>query len=73
MLGPGDIGHRVVVRRVVGVRDGRPLLTDALGVLTSFTDTELTVETETGQLTVPRAAVVAGKRIPPRPPHRVRR
>ena len=73
MLGPRHIGHRVVVRRIVGSRDGRPLLTDALGVLTSFTDTELTVETETGQLTVRRAAVVAGKRIPPRPPHRVRR
>ena len=72
MLGPGDIGHRVVVRRVVGVRDGRPLLTDALGVLTSVTETELTLDTRTGTLTIPRAAVVAGKRVPP-PPTRRRR
>jgi hypothetical protein len=70
MLGPGDIGHRVVVRRVVGVRDHRPLMTDALGVLTAITDTSLTLDTDAGPLTVPLAAVVAAKRIPPRPPRR---
>jgi hypothetical protein len=70
MLGPDDVGHRVVVRRVVGVRDGRPLMTDVLGVLTSFTGTELTIDTDAGRLTVTRATVVAGKRIPPRPPRR---
>jgi hypothetical protein len=70
MLGPEDLGHRVVVRRVVGVRDSRPLLTDALGVLTSITEHELTLETRAGPLTVPRAAVVAAKRIPPPPSRR---
>lgn len=70
MLGPQDIGHRVVVRRVIGVRDRRPLLTDALGVLTALTDTELTIETATGPLTVARTAVVAAKRVPPPPPRR---
>jgi hypothetical protein len=70
MLGPGDVGHRVVVRRVVGVRDHRPLMSDALGILTAITDTELTLDTDAGPLTVQRAAVVAGKRVPPRPARR---
>lgn len=73
MLGPEDIGHRVVVRRLVGVRDGRPLRTDALGVLTGLTDTELTIETEAGPLTVARDTVTAAKRVPPRPPAGPRR
>jgi hypothetical protein len=73
VLGHDDVGHRVVVRRVVGVRDGRPLFTDALGVLVSITDTELTITTDAGPLTVARAAVVAAKRVPPRPPPRRRR
>lgn len=72
MLGPQDVGHRVVVRRVVGVRGQRPLLTDALGVLTSVTETELTLSTDRGPLTIPRAAVVAAKRVPPAPPRRGR-
>lgn len=69
-LDPDDIGHRVVVRRVVGERGGRPLLTDALGILTSLTETELTIDTEAGPLTVARERVFAAKRIPPRPPPR---
>jgi hypothetical protein len=72
MLGPDDLGHRVVVRRVVGVRDGRPLMTDALGILTSITDGTLTLDTRKGPVTINRAAVVAAKRIPPPPPSRGR-
>jgi hypothetical protein len=72
MLGPDDLGHRVVVRRVVGVRDGRPLMTDALGILTSITDTALTLDTRKGPVTITRASVVAAKRIPPPPPSRGR-
>lgn len=73
MLGPHDIGHRVVVRRVVGRRAGRPLMTDVLGVLTALTDTQLTVDTErAGPLTIDRAAVVAAKRVPPKPAPRPR-
>jgi N-acetylglutamate synthase len=68
VLGPHDIGHRVVVRRIIGVRAGRPFMTDALGTLISITDTELTVETRTGPVIISRAAVVAAKRVPPRPP-----
>jgi N-acetylglutamate synthase len=67
MLGPQDVGFRVVVRHIVGVRDGRPLLTDSLGELLRFTDADLTVDCRTGPVTVPMKAVVAGKRIPPRP------
>ncbi|MPZ29095.1 MAG: hypothetical protein GEV12_22545 [Micromonosporaceae bacterium] len=70
MLGPQDVGHRVVVRRVVGVRDNRPLLTDALGTLTSITPTDLTIRTEAGQLTIARRSVVAAKRVPPPPQRR---
>jgi hypothetical protein len=70
MLSQQDVGQRVVVRRVVGERDGRPLLTDALGILTALTETELSLTTDHGPLTVPRASVVAAKRIPPRPPKR---
>jgi hypothetical protein len=70
VLGPQDIGHRVVVRRIIGTRDGRPFMTDALGILTSFTDTELTITTDAGPLTIARATVVAAKRVPPPPPRR---
>lgn len=70
MLGPRDVGRRVVVRRVVGFRDGRPLLTDVLGILTAITDTDLTVQTDAGALAIPRTAVVAAKPVPPKPPPR---
>lgn len=74
MLDPGDVGHRVVVRRVVGRHgpdDRRPLHTDALGRLTGVTATTFTVETRSGPVTIPRDAVVAAKRVPPRrPTHR---
>jgi GNAT superfamily N-acetyltransferase len=70
VLHPRDVGHRVVVRRVAGRRDGRPLFTDALGELTSITDTDLTVATRTGPVTIAREAVVAAKRVPPRPVRR---
>jgi hypothetical protein len=56
----------VVVRRVVGIRDGRPIFTDILGELLSFGDTELTVDAKDGPLAVPIGSIVAGKRIPPR-------
>lgn len=70
MLGTQDVGHRVVVRRVVGTRAGRPLLTDALGILTSINDATLTLATKAGPLTISRDRVVAAKRVPPPPPPR---
>ena len=65
MLEPRDVGHRVVVRRRAGVRDGRPVYSDALGDLVALDEAGLTVLTRNGPLRIPRADVVAGKRIPP--------
>ena len=65
MLGRDDVGHRVVVRRVVGVRGERPLFTDILGELREYGDEDLAVETKRGLVRVPLAAIVAAKRIPP--------
>ena len=67
MLTQRDLGNRVVVRRVVGVRDGRPLFTDLLGELVALTDEQLTVRDAAGQsVTVSRREVAAAKRVPPR-------
>lgn len=57
----------MVIRYVAGERDGRPLFTDALGDLVGASDTELTVRTRKGLVTVPVDRVVAGKRVPPPP------
>jgi GNAT superfamily N-acetyltransferase len=56
----------VVVRRVVGTRAGRPLFSDALGLLTEFTETHLTVVTAAGPVRIPLADVRRAKRVPPR-------
>ena len=66
MLGDSDIGHRVVVRRFVGLREDRPLFSDVLGELTAATETELTIETARGPVTVPRQDVHLAKTVPPR-------
>lgn len=63
MLGSGDVGHRVVVRHRT---DQGP--TDVLGELTSLDDHALVVRTEAGdERRIARAAVIAGKRVGPRP------
>jgi ribosomal protein S18 acetylase RimI-like enzyme len=62
-LGSGDLGHRVVVRYRT---DRGP--TDVLGELTSIDDHGLVVRSETGdERRISRTAVLAGKRIGPRP------
>ncbi len=67
MLGPPDVGQRVVIRRIVGVREDRPLYSDVLGYLAAVTGTDLVLEADGGSpLRVPAAAVVAAKRVPPR-------
>jgi GNAT superfamily N-acetyltransferase len=65
-----DVGHRVVVRRIVGVHQDRPLFTDALGELVDLSETELTLATATGVLRVPLRDVHRAKRVPAarRPP-----
>ncbi|WP_431883792.1 GNAT family N-acetyltransferase [Micromonospora gifhornensis] len=65
MLGEQDLGHRIVVRRVVGIRAGRPVFSDALGELVEVTDSHLTLTTRTGQLRVPITEVHRAKRVPP--------
>ncbi|GIF06316.1 GNAT family N-acetyltransferase [Actinoplanes siamensis] len=70
MLRQQDVGHRVVVRRIVGVSDDRPLYTDALGELVDLSETELTLATDKGTLRVPLREVHRAKRVPPaRRPH----
>jgi GNAT superfamily N-acetyltransferase len=59
-----DVGHRVVVRRIVGVSQDRPLFTDALGELVELTETELTLATANGPLRVPLRDVHRAKRVP---------
>ncbi|AEV88526.1 GCN5 family acetyltransferase [Actinoplanes sp. SE50] len=70
MLRQQDVGHRVVVRRIVGVSGDRPLYTDALGELVDLTETEITLATDKGTLRVPLREVHRAKRVPPaRRPH----
>ncbi|MGW0436336.1 GNAT family N-acetyltransferase [Micromonospora sp. NPDC003197] len=65
MLRRQDVGHRMVVRRIVGIRDGRPVFSDALGELVELTETHLTMATAKGELRVPLTEVHRAKRVPP--------
>lgn len=69
MLAECDLGHRVVVRRAVGVgQHGRPIFTDVLGELVGIDGERLTVRTDKGELTeIALVEVHAAKRIPARP------
>jgi ribosomal protein S18 acetylase RimI-like enzyme len=68
-LGPADVGHRVVVRRYVGVApSGRPQFSDLLGELVAADAGALTVRTERGdEHVVAVGDVAAAKRVGPRP------
>ncbi|WP_250003050.1 GNAT family N-acetyltransferase [Actinoplanes sp. M2I2] len=70
MLRRQDVGHRVVVRRIVGVSQNRTLYTDALGELVDLTETDLTIATAKGTVRVPLREVHRAKRVPAarRPP-----
>jgi N-acetylglutamate synthase len=61
-----DVGRRVVVRRIVGVRNNRPILTDLLGRLIEATETHVTVQTRSGTHRVPKTEIVAAKTVPDR-------
>ncbi|MGQ5261776.1 GNAT family N-acetyltransferase [Micromonospora sp. ZYX-F-536] len=65
MLRQQDVGHRIVVRRIVGIREGRPLFSDALGELVELSETHLTLATAQGPLRVPVTQVHRAKRVPP--------
>lgn len=66
MLGRQDLGHRVVIRRIVGSRNARPVFSDVLGELVDLTETHLTVNSANGPLRLPLAEVHRAKRVPPR-------
>jgi GNAT superfamily N-acetyltransferase len=59
-----DVGHRVVVRRIVDVRAGRLLYSDLLGELVELSEHSLTVNTRDGRIGVPATEVAYAKRIP---------
>ena len=65
MLRQQDVGHRIVVRRIVGIREGRPLFSDALGELVELSETHITLATDRGRLRVPVGEVHRAKRVPP--------
>lgn len=65
MLRRQDVGHRVVVRRIVGVLQDRLLFSDALGELVALTETHLTIATRDGTVHVPLREVHRAKRVPP--------
>ncbi|MEU9826839.1 GNAT family N-acetyltransferase [Micromonospora chersina] len=64
MLRQQDVGHRIVVRRIVGIREGRPLFSDALGELVELSETHITLATDRGRLRVPVDQVHRAKRVP---------
>ncbi len=67
-LSPADVGQRIVVRRRLGVENGRQQYGDVLGELSSWTDGVLVIRRRDGsEVSVPEADVVAGKHVPPPP------
>ncbi|GAB3870153.1 GNAT family N-acetyltransferase [Dactylosporangium cerinum] len=66
MLGPQHVGSRVVVRRIVGLRNDRPVYSDILGYLVEATETHLTVRARDGAIRVPTAEIFRAKTIPDR-------
>jgi ribosomal protein S18 acetylase RimI-like enzyme len=66
VLDPDDLGHRVVIRHIVGNRTGRTVQSDVLGELTNVTETQFTVRTADGEVAVDRPSVTAAKRVPDR-------
>lgn len=71
MITSRDIGRRVVVRKIVGERAGRPLFSDILGELVSCQDDHLTVRVAAGSdEKVPWNLVAAARPIPARRPAR---
>jgi N-acetylglutamate synthase len=65
--GRDNLGRRVSVRRVVGSRDGRPLLTDVVGFLEAADGDAVVVRRRDGtSVSFPRGSVVAAKVVPAR-------
>ncbi len=64
------LGVRVALRHRIGERDGRPLLSDAVGELAADGPGAVLVQTRRGPVRVQRSAVVAVRAVPPAPPRR---
>jgi RimJ/RimL family protein N-acetyltransferase len=64
VLGPHDVGHRVVVRRIVEIRDDRPVYSDTLGELIEVTSEDVAVRTATGLRRVRTAEITRARRVP---------
>jgi len=60
------VGHRIVVRRIVGLRDDRPLFSDLLGELVELSETTVIVRTKSGLVQVPLKSIIRAKRVPDR-------
>jgi GNAT superfamily N-acetyltransferase len=68
---PADVGKRVSVRRVEGDRSGKAAFTDAVGVLTSWTEGVLTITRKDGRsVRIAESSLVAGKVVPSAPARR---
>jgi ribosomal protein S18 acetylase RimI-like enzyme len=70
-INTSDVGHRVVVRRRIGVTDGRHQFTDVLGELRSLTAETAVVRRRDGsEVEVPTGEIARAKRVPPAPARR---
>jgi ribosomal protein S18 acetylase RimI-like enzyme len=70
-INTSDVGHRVVLRRLIGVTDGRPQYTDVLGELRSLGGGVAVVRTKDGtEVGVPTGEIALAKRVPPAPARR---
>lgn len=63
-VGPADVGHRVSLRMVVGVTEGRLVYQDVLGILLEF-GTEIAVERRDGSVVRFTADRLAAGRVVP--------
>jgi GNAT superfamily N-acetyltransferase len=64
VLGPADVGKRVVIRRIVAVRDNRPIFSDVLGELLEWTESNVTVRTRSGPVSVRVGDIARAKTVP---------
>lgn len=72
-VGAADVGRRVSVRWRIPAPAGEPSVTDAVGTLEAWTDTEVRIRRRDGSMArVARADVLAAKTLPPSPPRRGR-
>lgn len=68
---PSDVGKRVSVRRIAEIVGGRPVFTDAVGVLTSWDEGALVVTRRNGEaVRIAERLLVAAKIVPDTPTRR---